>query len=221
VIAKATSYVRRHHIALLALFLSLGGTSYAAFKLPKNSVGTTQLKNGAVTSSKVRHRTLLAADFRLGQLPAGAQGQKGDTGAAGAQGPQGDTGVAGAQGPQGDTGASGTAGSPGPGYRFTTGSGGAGPTLSQAGTYFVVVKVTLSAGSGGLTGDCDAIAGEDIDSYDAGFNLPSNSSRRVAFSGMLVVPSGQAPLGTSLECESTSGNTVTPSVVKWWVSPVG
>jgi hypothetical protein len=41
-------------IALIALFVALGGTSYAAINaLPKNSVGTKQLKNGAVTAKKI------------------------------------------------------------------------------------------------------------------------------------------------------------------------
>lgn len=42
------------------MFIALGGTGYAAFKLPKNSVGTKQLKknaaklkNGAVTLARV------------------------------------------------------------------------------------------------------------------------------------------------------------------------
>lgn len=37
-------------VSVLALIIALGGTSYAALKLPKNSVGTKQLRNGAVTS---------------------------------------------------------------------------------------------------------------------------------------------------------------------------
>ena len=37
----------------LALILALAGTSYAAFTLPKNSVGTKQLKNSAVTAKKL------------------------------------------------------------------------------------------------------------------------------------------------------------------------
>ena len=41
---QLTRYIRRHHIALLALFVALGGTSYAAVSLPKESVGTAQLK---------------------------------------------------------------------------------------------------------------------------------------------------------------------------------
>ncbi len=34
-------------MATAALFIALGGGAYAAFKVPKNSVGTKQLKNGA------------------------------------------------------------------------------------------------------------------------------------------------------------------------------
>ena len=77
-------------ISLIALFVALGGSSYAAIKLPKNSVGNKQIKKNAVTSAKVKDRSLLATDFKAGQLP---QGAKGDTGAAGA------TGATGARGP--------------------------------------------------------------------------------------------------------------------------
>jgi hypothetical protein len=40
-------------LALLALVIALGGTSYAVSKLPKNSVGTQQLRDGAVTTPKL------------------------------------------------------------------------------------------------------------------------------------------------------------------------
>jgi hypothetical protein len=89
-------------VALLALLLALGGTSYAVLALPKNSVGTTQLKNGAVTAKKVHAHTLLAKDFKNGQLPAGAQGP---------QGPKGDQGPKGEQGQKGDQGSPGAPGS--------------------------------------------------------------------------------------------------------------
>lgn len=75
-------------VALLALFAAVGGGAYAAVTLPANSVGSTQLRNGAVTAQKVKAGSLLASDFKAGQLPRGA---KGDTGAPGAQGPKGDT----------------------------------------------------------------------------------------------------------------------------------
>jgi len=43
-------------ISLIALFVALGGTTYAATSLPANSVGTRQIKNGAVTASKLNKR---------------------------------------------------------------------------------------------------------------------------------------------------------------------
>ncbi|MEA2492586.1 MAG: hypothetical protein QOJ29_497 [Thermoleophilaceae bacterium] len=61
-------------VALIALFVALGGTGYAAMKLPRNSVGSAQLKSDAVRSSKVKNRSLLAKDFKAGQLPRGARG---------------------------------------------------------------------------------------------------------------------------------------------------
>ncbi len=68
--------------ATLALIVALGGTSYAAIKLPASSVGSKQLKKRAVTNSKLRassvtsakvkNGSLLSRDFRVGQLPAAA-----------------------------------------------------------------------------------------------------------------------------------------------------
>lgn len=69
-------------VACIALIVALGGTSYAAIKLPKNSVGTRQLKNNAVTgvkvkanaiaSPKVANNSLTGADLNeatLGTVP--------------------------------------------------------------------------------------------------------------------------------------------------------
>lgn len=50
---QLTRYIRRHHIALLALFVALGGTSYAAVSLPNGSVGSDQLQHASVTTLKV------------------------------------------------------------------------------------------------------------------------------------------------------------------------
>jgi hypothetical protein len=47
------AYLRRHHLAIVALFVALGGTSYAATQLPANSVGSRQIRAGAVTPSKL------------------------------------------------------------------------------------------------------------------------------------------------------------------------
>ena len=54
-------YLRRHHIALIALFIALGGTSYAATQLAPNSVGNAQLRANSVSSSKLRDGSVTAA----------------------------------------------------------------------------------------------------------------------------------------------------------------
>ena len=75
-------------MATIAVFLALGGGAYAAIRLPANSVGTRQIRNGAVTPAMVAAATITRF--------------KGATGAPGAPGPQGPLG---AQGPKGDPGA--------------------------------------------------------------------------------------------------------------------
>lgn len=97
-------------VATLALFIALGGVSYAAIKIPNNSVGAKQLRANAVNSKKVKNRSLLAVDFRKGQLPRGATGAAGAPGADGLLGPVGPTGAAGARGITGAAGADGATG---------------------------------------------------------------------------------------------------------------
>jgi hypothetical protein len=77
-------------IAVAALVVALGGTGYAAIKLPANSVGSKQIKANAVTSAKVRDGSLRAADFAAGTL---LKGDKGDTGLKGDTGAVGPAGV--------------------------------------------------------------------------------------------------------------------------------
>ena len=78
-------------ISCIALVFALAGTGYATvLQVPRNSVGTPQLKNAAVTSAKVKNRSLLRVDFAAGQLPAGPAGP---TGPAGPAGPAGLSGV--------------------------------------------------------------------------------------------------------------------------------
>src|SRR6201999_1110219 len=89
--------------ASLALFLALGGAAYAATQLPKNSVGTNQLRKEAVTAAKIAKKT--RNQLRGNRGPAGPQGAAGKTGK---QGPKGATGARGAQGNTGAPGADGT-----------------------------------------------------------------------------------------------------------------
>ena len=90
-------------MATVAVFVALGGSSYAAVALSKNSVKSKHIGKGqvkrsdvarnAVTSAKVKNLSLLAADFKAGQLPAGATGPAGAMGPQGLQGPPGPTGI--------------------------------------------------------------------------------------------------------------------------------
>lgn len=75
-------------IALIALFVAMGGTTYAAVSLPARSVGTKQLKNHAVTKPKIARKTLAALKGRRG-----AKGPQGLQGLQGPQGPQGSPGI--------------------------------------------------------------------------------------------------------------------------------
>jgi hypothetical protein len=104
--ATVLAHVRANVIGYLALFVALGGTSYAAVRLKPGSVTSSALATRAVTHAKldrnsvtslnVKAGTLAGSDFKSGTLVKGAikgpKGDKGDTGArggAGATGPQG------------------------------------------------------------------------------------------------------------------------------------
>jgi hypothetical protein len=50
---RVLNHLKSNVIAYLALFVALGGTSYAAVSLPANSVGSRQLKNHSVSAKKL------------------------------------------------------------------------------------------------------------------------------------------------------------------------
>jgi hypothetical protein len=100
-VKRLIGHLRSNAIAYVALFIALGGSAYAAAALPKNSVGTKQLKNNAVTGPKVKNGSLQVIDFKSGQLQPGAKGDKGDTGPQGLQGTQGEKGLKGDKGTPG------------------------------------------------------------------------------------------------------------------------
>lgn len=100
-------------VAYSALFIALGGVSYAAVALPINSVGSKQIKRGAVkksdlgksavTAAKVKDGSLLSTDFRAGQLPAGPKGDACLPTIPQCVGPKGDKGDPGTNGTNGAT----------------------------------------------------------------------------------------------------------------------
>jgi hypothetical protein len=79
-------------LASLALLVALSGTSIASVsQLGINTVGAPQIKTNAVRSPEVLNRSLLAVDFKQGQLP---RGLRGPAGPSGPSGPAGAAGVA-------------------------------------------------------------------------------------------------------------------------------
>ena len=126
--------LRHQYLGAIALFLALGGTSYA-LALDEGSVSSREIRDGgvrsvdigrhavksrhiarhavtarnigrdavtpakiapnAVSSEEVEDGSLLATDFRPGQIPKGEKGDRGPQGLKGAKGDKGDTGASG------------------------------------------------------------------------------------------------------------------------------
>ncbi|HEY6780672.1 MAG TPA: hypothetical protein VI111_06945 [Thermoleophilaceae bacterium] len=57
-------------VATLALFVALGGASYAAVALPRDSVGSAQLKRNAVTAKKIRNGAVTGPKLKAGTITA-------------------------------------------------------------------------------------------------------------------------------------------------------
>jgi hypothetical protein len=117
-------------MATIAVFLALGGTSYALATLPRNSVGSKQIRPKAVGSSEVRDRSLRVRDI---SRPARRS----------LRGQQGPLGV---PGPPGAAAASFTASVDATGA-VTASKGGAVGSLAQidSGNYDVVFNRNLTA----------------------------------------------------------------------------
>jgi hypothetical protein len=125
-------------MSLIAVFIALGGTGYAAVNLPRNSVGNRQIRNNAVTGGKIKNGSLQAGDFKAGDLPAGRTGAAGPVGPIGPVGPMGATGAIGETGAKGANGTNGADGKDG-----TNGMDGAPGTPGADGAPGVVGTVTV------------------------------------------------------------------------------
>ena len=94
---------RPHHatlVAYLALFVALGGSSYAAVRIGSpqivdNSVRSRDIRNNDIRSTDIHDGSLLAADFKAGQLRPGPRGNAGPPGTPGPAGAPGQTGAPG------------------------------------------------------------------------------------------------------------------------------
>ncbi len=132
-----------HIIAMIALFVALSGSSYAAVttikasqirnnsipgsKLKAGSIPATKLRNNSITGLKLKNNSVGRADLRTDALNPVAGGgnlinpnsttddesSSSSNGARGPQGPAGPRGLTGSQGAKGDTGATGSNGAQG------------------------------------------------------------------------------------------------------------
>jgi hypothetical protein len=93
-------------VATLALFLALGGTSYAVAQLGSgdirdNSIRSRDVRDNSLGSGDIHNRSLLRRDFKRGQVPKGRRGKAGPRGSRGLRGKTGKTGRTGKTGAAG------------------------------------------------------------------------------------------------------------------------
>jgi len=130
-----TRITSAHVIAMIALFVALSGSSYAAVtisasqirnnsipgsKLKANSVPASKLRNASITGAKLKNNSVGRAKLRTDALTGSGGGNidtgnssTGSTGARGPQGPSGSRGLTGAPGAKGDPGSDGANGASG------------------------------------------------------------------------------------------------------------
>jgi hypothetical protein len=92
-------------VAFVALCVALSGTAVGESavtsaqelitgkQIKNRSVTGVDIKSNSLTSGAIKNQSLLRADFKIGELPVGPAGAKGDVGAQGPPGPKGDPGT--------------------------------------------------------------------------------------------------------------------------------
>jgi len=201
-------------MATIAVFIALGGASYAAVKLPKNSVGANQLKKEAVTPAKLSKASKIALtgpQAPVGvQGPSGPQGPRGDTGAMGATGEQGEKGE---KGDQGEKGEKGDQGEPGPSDGYFGEGSDLPATLHESGADIGAVNVTpgsyIFTAVGRLTNDISGTSNAECflrnTSGGAGpsvnVNLAAEPDRKIV--STVWARTVSAPAKFTLHCETT------------------
>jgi hypothetical protein len=190
-------------LSLIALFVSLGGTGYAAIKITgkdvaDNSLTGRDVKNESLTRKDVKglgtrdivDGSLLAKDFKAGELPAGAKGETGATGPAGAKGETGATGPT------------------GPGSRVTTFlTPGSTNYTAPAGTTRLLVRLWGGGGGGGEGNSWGGGGGGGQGGYAEGL-VPASAGETFA---VLVGAGGAGALG-GVSDPTAGGNTTSPRV---------
>ncbi|MEA2484134.1 MAG: hypothetical protein QOC55_2081 [Thermoleophilaceae bacterium] len=201
-------------VALVALFVAMGGTGYAALTVTGKNVKDSSLtgkdiKDGSVATADVKDGGLLAKDFKAGQLPAGG------TGPAGPQGDKGD------KGDKGDTGTVDTS-------NFYTKAGSDGRYLRGTITVVKTISATVAADSYAYTNvDCPAgyqATGGGVDVNQIYSAKVSSSNPTFAGNRTYTVADGQhGPADGWFGAVTTQGTTTSASSAKVAVicAPIG
>jgi hypothetical protein len=196
-------------MATLALFVALGGAGYAATQLPSNSVGTRQIKKGAVTPVKLSQGSKSALTGPAG--PTGPTGPAGAAGTPGTPGPQGEKGEKGELGERGEKGDRGPEG-PSDAYLDATFPGGPlsetsadfGELNVPAGSYLVSATARLiSTGAGGSNAQCLIVNLSGGNGSQMNVNLSGTNDRKVL--PLIFTQTVEAPSTFAIRCETTSG----------------
>ena len=181
-------------IAMLALFIAVGGTATAASGL----INGKQIKKGTVTNKAFKDQTITKAKISLSSL----------SGLAGAQGPRGEKGAKGDPGSNGPNGDQGPAGRPG-----TTTIVGKATKVAQVpnqdvnqvvlnglpgSRYVLTASVNVISQTGGSQVDCEIEAGNGA-SDTAQWTNPASSSRGTLF---MVLPTGTEVTSAKVVCNS-------------------
>jgi len=140
-------WMRQNVLGLVAIFIALSGTAYAA-TVADNSVTSDSIRDNAVRSKDIKDETITGVDI----ADSVREALRGPQGARGLPGPAGPRGLQGAQGQRGVPGPPGITGPPGPS------TGPAGGAL--AGDY---PNPSLAAGAVGATALSDDVRARRID----------------------------------------------------------
>jgi hypothetical protein len=207
----------------LALFIALGGVSYAAVTLPDNSVGTNQIKNRSVTLGKIDKKARKSLRGQTGKAGAnGAAGAAGPPGAPGSQGDPGTTGQQGGKGADGTPGAPGAVGPRGPSDVYTVGPASFATLTTSSdlsgqvamaqkavpvGKYLVIATAQLQNASASVARAKCVLSGPNGASANAQGTIPVGPGQASGVSNLTVqmTVTAAAPSTLTLSCASDSG----------------
>src|SRR5262245_26231114 len=201
-------------VSLVALFVALGGVSYAVTALPKNSVGTVQVINGSLQKADLSAKTISALHGAKGAR--GSAGPAGPAGAVGPSGPSGPQGAQGVQGLKGDQGAKGDTGQvPTPAAPVSVSSFGnnwvtwdTGYEVSYWKDPFGVVHLTGSIASGLVSTDDDSYT---VFTLPVGYRPTQIQYQPIVSTtgGQITVPGGFVEICAQGECSTCHAATCT------------